>query len=62
MPITLIAGSGDAVVDVDAHARRLHGAISHSELIVREGAGHMLHYTDPDAVLAAIDALRAAQA
>lgn len=62
MPITLIAGSGDAMVDVDAQARRLHGAISHSELIVREGAGHMLHYTDPDAVLAAIDALGTAQA
>lgn len=60
MPITLIAGDGDDIVDVDANARRLHREISHSELTVQPGVGHMVHYTDPGAVMAAVDKLRTA--
>lgn len=60
MPIAVVAGDGDKIVDVDAQARRLHQEISHSELIVQHGVGHMVHYANPDQVMAAIDKLQAA--
>lgn len=59
MPIAIIAGSGDKIVNVDHHAVRLHGEIQHSELIVEENAGHMPHYTDPARVMEAIERLEA---
>lgn len=60
MPIAVIAGEGDEIVTADAQSRRLHQEISHSELVMQPGVGHMAHYADPGAIMAAIDKLRAA--
>lgn len=60
MPVAVIAGEGDKVVFPDDQARRLHAEISHSELIMQPGVGHMAHYGDQNAIMAAIDKLQAA--
>ncbi|MFL6710379.1 MAG: alpha/beta fold hydrolase [Massilia sp.] len=54
LPITLLAGAGDRIVDPQANTVRLHEAISHSELRMEPGAGHMAHYAAPGDVLEAV--------
>lgn len=44
MPVTVIAGEKDPVVDVDAHSARLHAALPGSRLIIVPGVGHMVHH------------------
>lgn len=53
-PVVIMAGEDDGVVDVDAHARKLHEEMIGSELRVLPGAGHMAHYAAPEQVVAAI--------
>ncbi|MES2887591.1 MAG: alpha/beta hydrolase [Pseudomonadota bacterium] len=55
LPITLIAGDADKVVDLQANSLRLHQTLPQSQLWVVEGAGHMAHYADPEAVIAAVE-------
>jgi len=50
LPVTIIAGRGDGIVDTAAQSERLAEAIAGSRLVVVEGAGHMLHYTAADEV------------
>lgn len=57
MPVALIAGSGDRIIDARKNSVRLHQEISHSDLRLEGGAGHMAHYADPADVMAAIDKL-----
>ena len=59
MPVTLITGDSDQVVEPARHTHRLHAAIRGSRLVTVPGAGHMIHQAAPDAVAAAIDALAA---
>lgn len=54
MPVTIIAGDGDRIVDIEHNARRLHGEIGHSDLIVDQGTGHMPHYADPQHIVDAL--------
>ncbi|MES2320281.1 MAG: alpha/beta hydrolase [Pseudomonadota bacterium] len=60
MPLAVIAGNGDRIVDSEHNALRLHQEIEHSELIVETGAGHMPHYADPARVLDAVARIEAA--
>jgi pimeloyl-ACP methyl ester carboxylesterase len=55
LPVTLIAGEGDAVVDPQAQSARLHDELTQSELFVVPGVGHMAHYAAGDRVANAID-------
>jgi pimeloyl-ACP methyl ester carboxylesterase len=55
LPITIIAGAADKVVDVEAHSTRLHRNLPQSKLFVVPGAGHMVHYVVPEKVIAAVD-------
>lgn len=55
MPIVIIAGDKDRIVDIDAHSARLQRAIPQSKFIRLAGLGHMIHQNDPEAVLAAIN-------
>ena len=59
MPVAIIAGDEDKVVDFEHHARRLHDAISHSDLIIETGVGHMAHYADPACIIEAVQHLEA---
>ena len=54
IPVTIIAGIGDRVVDLQRQALRLHREIPHSHLRTQAGAGHMLHYAAPHVVVQAV--------
>jgi pimeloyl-ACP methyl ester carboxylesterase len=62
MPVTIIAGKGDRIVDVEHNAQRLHHEISHSELIIDDGVGHMPHYAVPEQIVEALSRIEAAPA
>ena len=55
MPVVVIAGEGDRVVDFDDQSARLHANLPQSTLHRVLGAGHMIHYSATDEVMAAID-------
>lgn len=55
LPVTIMAGTHDRVVDLEAHAMWLHEALPNSDLKVFPGVGHMLHYAAPEQVAAAIE-------
>ena len=59
MPVVIVAGTGDRLIDPDAQARRLHREIAGSSLRLVPGAGHMVHQTHTAAVLAAIEEVSA---
>ncbi len=53
-PVTLVAGAGDEVVSTEEQTVRLAACLDGSELLIVEGAGHMVHHTDPGSVIGAI--------
>jgi pimeloyl-ACP methyl ester carboxylesterase len=55
MPVTIITGADDQIVDVGRQSARLHRKLPDSEFISLPGLGHMVHHLDPDAVVNAID-------
>ena len=55
IPVVLIAGRDDQIVDFGRHSDRLHASLPRSELIAVAVAGHMIHYTAPDQVIAGVD-------
>ncbi len=59
LPVVVIAGDGDRIVNVEEQAQRFHRDVSHSELIVEPGVGHMAHYADPQTILDAVSRLEA---
>ena len=59
MPVVIMAGAKDRVVDVGRHAMRLHKDIPQSSLRVKPDVGHMLHYAVPEQVADAIEAAMA---
>jgi pimeloyl-ACP methyl ester carboxylesterase len=59
LPVSLIAGAGDRIVDPERQTDQLQHAVGHADLRLQEGAGHMVHYADPAGVAAAIDRLHA---
>ena len=62
LPMTLIAGAQDKVVDPRAHSQRFHEAYPQSRFQLVPDVGHMAHYEAPDLVCAAIDELASAGA
>lgn len=54
MPIAIIAGSGDRVVDPSTQSNRLAQMVRKEDAQLVEGAGHMVHYFAPDRVTAAV--------
>ncbi|HEX3861812.1 MAG TPA: alpha/beta hydrolase [Stellaceae bacterium] len=57
MPIAIMAGLGDEIVDCDSQAGRLGAELPGSKLIKVPGTGHMIHYTIPEQVAAVIEEL-----
>jgi pimeloyl-ACP methyl ester carboxylesterase len=57
LPVMIMAGSDDQVVDVGRHAIRLRQQIAHSELGLVPGAGHMVHHAVPEQVADMIEAV-----
>ena len=54
IPLTIITGADDQIVDVGRQSARLHRELPGSEFINLPGLGHMIHHLDPDAVANAI--------
>jgi len=57
IPITIIAGTEDGIVDHADHAKWLHDRLPDSVLRLVPGAGHMVHYAVPDEVAEAVEAV-----
>jgi len=54
MPVTIMAGEGDRIVDFNRQSGRLNAELEGSTLRKMPGVGHMIHHTDPDRVAAII--------
>jgi len=55
MPIVIIAGEDDRLIDIDEQSGRLHEEIRQSKLHRIKGAGHMIQQSATVDVMAAID-------
>ena len=55
MPVSIIAGENDRLIDIDEQSHRLHGNIAQSKFHRVAGAGHMVHQTATGSVMSAID-------
>ncbi|MBZ9883690.1 alpha/beta hydrolase [Mesorhizobium sp. CA10] len=59
VPVGIIAGAGDQLFDAKAEAVRLQSEISQALVDIVPDAGHMVHQSRPEAVLAMIDKIAA---
>ena len=57
LPITIVVGDGDRLVDYHAHSVRLADELPQAKLVVIPGAGHMVQHIEPGAVVDAVVAL-----
>jgi pimeloyl-ACP methyl ester carboxylesterase len=55
MPVVIVAGDEDRVVDIDTQSTRLHHDVFQSKFHRVRGAGHMVHQTAPSIIMSAID-------
>jgi pimeloyl-ACP methyl ester carboxylesterase len=55
MPVAIVAGSGDEMVTTASQSQLLHEALPASVFDAVAGAGHMVHHSATNRVLAAID-------
>jgi pimeloyl-ACP methyl ester carboxylesterase len=55
LPVMIVTGDADRVLDPKQHAYPLHKTIPHSKLTVLPATGHQLPQTRPDAIIAAVD-------
>jgi len=55
MPVVIVAGDEDRLVDIDAESTRLHHDIPQSRFHRVPGEGHMIHQTATGVVMSAID-------
>ena len=60
MPVAIMAGRGDKIVDIGSQPQWLHALVTQSTLQLINGTGHMLHYENPGRVCETIEALCAA--
>src|SRR5439155_17056028 len=56
MPVVIMAGTQDRIIDHRKHSVWLHQEIAQSALRLVPGVGHMLHYAVPEQVVDAIEA------
>jgi pimeloyl-ACP methyl ester carboxylesterase len=54
MPVAIIAGAGDRIVDPHAQSNRLAHVVLKRDAQLVAGAGHMVHYFAPESVVAAV--------
>jgi pimeloyl-ACP methyl ester carboxylesterase len=62
LPVAILVGDGDRVVDPGRHSLRLHGDLPGSELRILPGLGHMVHHGAPGVVADAIASVAGAAA
>ena len=54
LPVEILHGTADTTVRADIHAQPLAAILPNARLTLIEGAGHMLHHANPQAVVDAI--------
>ena len=54
MPVVIIAGEQDRLIDIDTQSARLHSDVSQSRFHRVAGNGHMIQQTATDQVMSAI--------
>lgn len=54
VPVTLVAGEEDQVVDLQAHSSRLHRELPQSRLFAVPRTGHMAHHSAQDLIVRAL--------
>jgi pimeloyl-ACP methyl ester carboxylesterase len=59
VPVFIVAGDGDEIVDTATQSVRLHHDIADSSITLVKGAGHMVHHIAPQEVLRVIKAAAA---
>jgi pimeloyl-ACP methyl ester carboxylesterase len=62
MPVVIIAGEEDKLIDIDSQSARLHCDVSQSSFHRLAGDGHMIQQTATDHVMAAITEVAGASA
>jgi pimeloyl-ACP methyl ester carboxylesterase len=55
MPVVIIAGENDRLIDIDKQSARLHSDVTQSVFHRVADNGHMIHQTATDKVMAAIN-------
>ena len=55
MPVVIVTGADDQIVDVGRQSQRLHAELPGSEFTALPGLGHMVHHLAPDQVANAVD-------
>jgi pimeloyl-ACP methyl ester carboxylesterase len=55
MPVVIIAGEDDRLIDIDNQSAQLHSQLPQSTFHSVAGMGHMVHQTATERVMAAID-------
>jgi pimeloyl-ACP methyl ester carboxylesterase len=59
LPVTILAGTGDRMVETARQSAALHRRLPHSRFLPLEDAGHMIHHTHTEAVAEAIESAAA---
>jgi pimeloyl-ACP methyl ester carboxylesterase len=54
LPVVIVAGEDDQIVDVERHAEQLHDVLPRSELTIVPRQGHMVHHHAPDQIVWAV--------
>jgi pimeloyl-ACP methyl ester carboxylesterase len=54
MPVVIVAGEEDKLIDIDSQSARLHSNVSQSTFHRLAGNGHMIQQTATDQVMSAI--------
>ena len=57
MPVSIVVGEGDKIVDPEANSLQLDQDLSDSDLTVLEGAGHMIQHLSQAALLSAVESV-----
>ena len=55
LPVAILSGAADRVINPKRQAVRLAGRIAESELTLVPGVGHMIHYAAQDEIAQAVD-------
>lgn len=61
MPLVIVAGDEDRLVDIDAQSAQLHRDVPQSRFHRVPGTGHMIHQTATGAVMSAVDEVASAR-
>jgi pimeloyl-ACP methyl ester carboxylesterase len=59
MPVTILAGEDERIIDIDEQSGRLHHEIKHSKMHRVANAGHMIQQSDTADLMAAVDEVAA---